>query len=569
MVLLWGWGLGEAVQAAPATRPNSDCFDCHKDKDLYKTNAAGQAVSMYVDLAVFTNSVHGTNLCMDCHRDISEEHPDDNKPAQRVDCALCHAAQTASYQGSAHAEALKQGKEGSATCVDCHGKHDIIPHGRPESPLHYSRLATTCGQCHPEIAEEVAQSVHGTSLAAGERDAATCTDCHSEHKIEDLRKASPIKISEQICSRCHASERLATKYRIPRNRVDTFMDSYHGLASKYGSTRAANCASCHGVHLILRSSDPRSLIHTNSLVKTCGKCHPGATESFVTVRIHADGSRGSELGSQVNYWVRRVYILLIVVTIGAMLVHNFLSWRRKALASLHAPRTVVRMDLNQRLQHLALALSFLVLALSGFALKFPDSWLGWLMGGDETIRRITHRVAAVVMLVVGAYHLAYAALTGPGRRLIRDLVPSIQDLKDLGVNCLYLLCHGKPRAKFGRFGYPEKAEYWAVVWGTIIMGATGFIIWFPVEFTRWLPGWAVDVATTIHYYEAVLACLAIVVWHFYHVIYDPDVYPMNWACWDGKVSEEWYRHEHPLDTEALRQAAQSSRQRPGEKPAEK
>jgi hypothetical protein len=82
------------------------------------------------------------------------------------------------------------------------------------------------------------------------------------------------------------------------------------------------------------------------------------------------------------------------------------------------------------------------------------------------------------------------------------------------------------------------------------MGVTGLMIWFKMDVTKFLPRWAVDVATTIHYYEAILACLAIVVWHFYHVIFDPDVYPLNWACWNGKVSKHWQEEEHPLDGKA-------------------
>ena len=85
----------------------------------------------------------------------------------------------------------------------------------------------------------------------------------------------------------------------------------------------------------------------------------------------------------------------------------------------------------------------------------------------------------------------------------------------------YLTGLSKEKPKIGRFGYAEKMEYWAVVWGTIIMGVTGLMIWFKMDVTHWLPRWVVDVALTIHYYEAILACLAIVVWHFYHVIFDP------------------------------------------------
>src|SRR5581483_6523162 len=113
--------------------------------------------------------------------------------------------------------------------------------------------------------------------------------------------------------------------------------------------------------------------------------------------------------------------------------------------------------------------------------------------------------------------------------------PRFQDLKDVLINIRFLTGLSKERARIGRFGYAEKMEYWAVVWGTILMGATGLIIWFKMDVTRFLARWSVDVATNIHYYEAILACLAIVVWHFYHVIFDPDVYPVNLACWDGRV----------------------------------
>jgi adenylate kinase len=101
-------------------------------------------------------------------------------------------------------------------------------------------------------------------------------------------------------------------------------------------------------------------------------------------------------------------------------------------------------------------------------------------------------------------------------------------------------------------------EYWAVLWGTIIMGVTGLMIWFKLGTTLWLPRWSIDVATTIHYYEAILACLAIVVWHFYHVIFDPDVYPLNRACVDGRVSAEWYAEEHGLDARTLNEFMQQS-----------
>ena len=150
-------------------------------------------------------------------------------------------------------------------------------------------------------------------------------------------------------------------------------------------------------------------------------------------------------------------------------------------------------------------------------------------------------------MLVGVYHLCYILRTKPGRQLVKDFWPVKKDLADVFGAVRYLCGLSKHKPKFGRFGYAEKMEYWAVIWGTIIMGATGLIVWFKMDVTQWLPRWAVDVALTIHYYEAILACLAIVVWHFYHVIFDPEVYPINWAWWDGKVDAHWYAEEHPLD----------------------
>jgi len=117
---------------------------------------------------------------------------------------------------------------------------------------------------------------------------------------------------------------------------------------------------------------------------------------------------------------------------------------------------------------------------------------------------------------------------------------------------MYHLGLSKTKPRFGRFTYGEKAEYWALVWGTGLMGVTGVMMWAKVWVGNLLARWWVDVATAVHFYEAILATLAILVWHFYQVFGDPDVYPMNWAWWDGKMPAEHYRHEHELDTESLR-----------------
>jgi len=154
-----------------------------------------------------------------------------------------------------------------------------------------------------------------------------------------------------------------------------------------------------------------------------------------------------------------------------------------------------------------------------------------------------------VMMAIGAYHLAYMVFTREGRKGLRDFWFRFSDIPGAVGTIGYYLGVKKTKPQFARFSYAEKVEYWAGMWGTVVMALTGLMIWYSVEVARWIPRWWIDVATTVHYYEAILATLAILVWHFYHVIFDPDVYPMNWAWFDGKMPEEQYKEEHPLADE--------------------
>jgi formate dehydrogenase gamma subunit len=544
-----------ALSLSAAQIKNSDCLECHSDKTLTSTNAAGVVRSMYMDEGILAGSAHHKVSCASCHSDLTEKHPDDNVAAQPVNCSRCHEAQSLSYgtsvHGNARAEHIHNGNHAAPECYDCHGSHGIVAVASPASPLYFTNLAKTCGQCHEQESRDVIESVHGQALAAGRRDAPTCSDCHSEHNIRGLKNSSSLAISEDICGKCHASERLNTKYNLPNDRVKTFFASYHGLAAQYGGTRAANCSSCHGVHRILPSTDPRSTIYRTNLTATCGQCHPGAGANFAQGKVHVDAETAEAsggVGERINWWVRKIYLGMIFSVIGLMAAHNALIFGRKAAARARQQgRTVLRMDLSQRSQHFVLAFSFILLAWTGFALKFPDSFVAHLLGSNEGIRRWGHRISGVVLLLAGIWHVGYIIGTRQGRSLFKDMTPTPQDARDVAANARYLTGLATAKPEFGRFGYAEKMEYWAVVWGTIIMGVSGLMIWFKLSTTHWLPRWSIDVATTVHYYEAILACLAIVVWHFYHVIFDPDVYPLNRACVDGQVSSHWYAEEHALD----------------------
>jgi cytochrome b subunit of formate dehydrogenase len=250
-----------------------------------------------------------------------------------------------------------------------------------------------------------------------------------------------------------------------------------------------------------------------------------------------------------------------------MFAHNLLDFVKKSRKQLMYRRGLIerppiahklylRMSLNERVQHAALLISFTLLVLTGFALKFPNAW--WV----EPIRNISpvmfelrgimHRVAAVVLVSAGIYHLYYVFFVPRGKQLLRDLLPSLQDVTDALAVMKYNLGFSKVKPQFGRFSYIEKSEYWALVWGTIVMGVTGTVLWFDNTFLGLLTKLWWDVARTIHYYEAWLATLAIIVWHFYYVIFNPDIYPLNLAFWKGSLTEEEMEEEHPLELEHIR-----------------
>jgi formate dehydrogenase gamma subunit len=201
-----------------------------------------------------------------------------------------------------------------------------------------------------------------------------------------------------------------------------------------------------------------------------------------------------------------------------------------------------------------LFLSFFTLVVTGFALKYPDAATKFVFV-NEIGRSYIHRIAGVLMIVVSLYHVIYLAFYREGHRMLLDMLPELKDARDIVDVFAYNLGFSGKKPQFKRFNYAEKMEYWALVWGTFVMALTGLTIWFKVISSDAVPRWVIEVAITIHFYEAILATLAIIVWHFYQVILDPDTYPVNFAFLDGKMSVEHYQDEHGLDAATLSQYA--------------
>ncbi len=292
----------------------ANCFDCHGKHEILPSK----------DPKSKTHTSNIDKTCNRCHSDIDfvKEH------------ALGSIIPGEEFEKSVH------GKSGEVTCVSCHGSHNLRSLIDPKSSIFRSNIPQTCGTCHPEITKQFEDSIHGVLAARGRTDAPTCTTCHGIHGIKaKIDPDSPVnekRIALTTCPQCHAAERISREYRLTTKPVKSYYDSFHGLSYRGGDTYSANCASCHGVHDIRPSSDPKSMVHKDNLQKTCGSCHPGASENFATGKIHAVASiKGEDFGEKVVGWVRNIYIVLIILTIGGMLFFNFTDWLRKTIDKAH------------------------------------------------------------------------------------------------------------------------------------------------------------------------------------------------------------------------------------------
>lgn len=600
----------EKYQKSVHATADVQCAACHTTHEIRKLTDGDPAVrkqfvqevctTCHADQnAKFMDSDHGRALaagtlgapsCIDCHDEhgvmaVADDSANTNRKNVAAMCEKCHidnpsvrekvassAAFISSYENSIHGQAQKRGNTDAATCTDCHGGHEMKKGSNPSSLVAKKNVAATCGQCHLDVLAQYKESIHGTAVARGVKESATCTDCHGEHNILSPKDAqSPVSarnVSRQVCSPCHASVRLTQRYGLASDRFQSFADSYHGLAGRAGSIEVANCASCHGVHDIKPSSDSTSRINKANLAKTCGECHPGANDKFAKGLVHVIALQAKGEGDDnILYLVSSGYVILIVVIIGGMLLHNLFDFIKKSKKQLMYRRGLIqrppiphrlwlRMSLSERIQHGLLLVSFITLVLTGFALRFPDAW--WVVPMRNfspwmfELRSLSHRIAAVVMVSASLYHLYYVLFVPRGKKLIRDLLPVSQDITDAIRVLKYNLGFSNEKPQFGRFSYIEKSEYWALVWGTAVMAITGIIMWADNTFLGLLGKLWWDVARTIHYYEAWLATLAIIVWHFYFVIFNPDSYPINLAFWKGTITEEEMEEEHPLELERMK-----------------
>jgi cytochrome b subunit of formate dehydrogenase len=557
--------VGSAAWVATAQTPviaapsNMDCMTCHA------TNVSASA---------YGASVHHALTCTACHI------KDETKPVAQVatgrtncvvsfkavDCSACHGAIVKDHATSVH-----NSPRLPIACAKCHADIHAITSIKNDKVT----AARLCSQCHQNETNYF-NSIHFKALAEGKNDSATCVDCHGLHAISKIDNVAEGRLFHtKACLKCHADTEKMARNSVTTVAPQTFFESYHGKNVRLGyPERVAGCADCHSSHGILPAKDTNSTVNVAHLTRTCGQCHTGASVGFTKFIPHAEPANHSKF--PILFWVTASMTALLVGTFLFFWVHSFL-WAIRAFIekkqnrdaaffakSAHAAGGPVaikqkvyrRFRLGHIILHLFVVTSFLGLALTGLPLKFNATPWGKammdFMGGPDKAGLI-HRVCAVVTFGYFMVALAMSArflftnkrqnetffqrLFGPD-----SLFPNLKDLSDIMAMFRWFFFRG-PKPSFDRWTYWEKFDFMAVFWGVTIIGSSGLLLWLPEFFGQFLPGWVFNVATIIHSDEALLATGFIFTIHFFNTHFRPEKFPMDFVIFNGQVTEEEMIHE--------------------------
>jgi cytochrome b subunit of formate dehydrogenase len=565
----------------PSKLPTPNCTGCHEQQSKqYATSIHGVS---------HTLGASGAASCWDCHgaHEIgSVKHAD--SPVFKLNlpqtCAKCHSnpgltqeyqmkypEAAAQYNDSIHGRALlKMGLIVAPSCNDCHGVHDIKRGVDRDSPINHSKVAQTCGKCHVGVEAIYEKSVHGQLLAKGDKQGPVCTDCHTAHGIETPKNGHFKMMSDQRCGKCH------------EDRLEHYRDTYHGKAMALGkpmvAAAVAACFDCHGHHDVLPPSNPDSRLSPANILATCQQCHPTATAKFTDYRPHANpldrknypvlhvvflGMTGLLVGVFSFFGLHTIVWLARVIYIS---LHDTKSYRAARVKSETDTEWFTRFVPFERFLHFLVVTSFLLLVITGMPLKFYyTNWakvLFSMIGGVETARTLHHFGAVVTFLYFGLHLSSLLGKAWKGRSSLRDpatgqlrikrcwgvlfgpdsMVPTLQDWKDFVAHNKWFFGKG-PKPSFDRWTYWEKFDYFAVFWGVAIIGSSGLILWYPAFFTRFLPGWTINIAHIIHSDEALLAAGFIFSIHFFNTHFRIEKFPMDTVIFSGRVSKTELMHE--------------------------
>lgn len=547
-----------------------DCSICHSDVVVtYTTSIHGKLAHRGDPDAPECEDCHGAHGILPHTNEASPTFPR-NVPDL---CAACHRSgqpaavrrtsdgtdMVAKYEMSIHGKGLiESGLIVTAMCTDCHTAHHALPAEDSVSTVHRDNIAQTCAQCHNGIYNKFRTSIHSPQVSdEPPEELPVCNDCHASHRIlrsdvTDFR----MEIREQ-CGGCHPDV------------TESYFDTFHGKVSKLGYAAAAQCYDCHGSHEILPPDNPSSMLSRQNIVETCGQCHEGSHRNFagyLTHATHHDRTKYPILFY--TFWFMTTLLVGTLIVAGAhtlmWLPRSFQIMRhhRELRHSLYGKRQYRRFKPLHSIMHIMVIISFLGLAITGMTLKF--SYLGWAqwlseaMGGFESAGYI-HRICALITFAYFFIHIIDLIRMKrrerkSWRQVLFDtqhsMLPNRNDLREAGQTIRWFLGIGE-RPKYGRWTYWEKFDYFAVFWGVAIIGTTGLMLWFPEFFTRFLPGWIINVATIVHSDEALLATAFIFTVHFFNTHFRPDKFPMDTVIFTGRVPLEELKEDRPREYEEV------------------
>ena len=499
--------------------------------------------------------------CLSCHLEGAAFNADGTikkVPAAVTDesCANCHSDVAEGIAKGVHGRRDKRPGD-HPNCTTCHGAdpHKITP----VSKMTRRDKAALCSSCHTDSArmerykvstEAVSSyeaSFHGKYvLRFGNGKAATCTDCHEHHRVlASVNCEAPTNRSgiTKTCSKCHSGAKRSFCMS-GANHLWLKMDEHPLLRLEHLFLRVLT----YGVLALLLG-----LIALDLRRKAfCPGCRPRAGRLaawMVATSLSAltAGIVMAVVGAQGAEWAW-------TVAIGTMALAYIVYFiRRRGPKPDPSEKTYMRFSAAQRAQHIALAASFTVLVLTGMPIRFAE--VGWshylhlLFGGIEGAR-IAHRVAAFVMTgtwIWHCFHLIYLWRKAGFSLRSWTMVPTRKDFADFVDTVKYGLGLRDQPPQYDRFQFREKFDYFAVYWGMPIMVLSGLVLWFPVYFGNTLSQFAFAVAYIAHSDEALLALLAILVWHLYNTHFDPEHFPMSKVWYSGALTDSEMQREHPVE----------------------
>lgn len=551
---------------------NQSCLSCHTQLEFHSQ---------------FESSTHKDLNCTACHSPANEHamKTANSKSAvckfefKPISCQRCHE-----NEGIKHKNSVHNSERLPVQCFDCHS--DI--HRLQSLEKNKIKIAETCLNCHSQQ-ESYLKSSHHLALLKGSKDAPSCVDCHGTHDVNSVSAKGASKlIHTETCLKCHDDKELMHKNKVTTVAAETYFNSYHGKNVKLGfPDKVAGCSDCHNSHMILKAEDKDSSVHKDNLVNTCQQCHKNANSLFVQFAAHGDDQDKEKFS--VLYWTRVLMTGLLVGTFLFFWLHSIL-WanrayferkeKKKLLAEdseagqklrekymqhlMHGQKKYKRFETYHIVLHLVVVTSFLTLALTGLPLKFSGTLWGQsimkFIGGSDVASKIHHAAAVVTFsYFLVALFLSFKFLIRekkPSESIVSRLLhpdslfPTVKDGKDiLAMFKWFLFLGNKP--KFDRWTYWEKFDFLAVFWGMFAIGISGLLLWFPVFFAKFVPGWIFNVATIIHSDEALLATGFIFTVHFFNTHFRPDKFPMDMVIFNGELTEEELKEERPEQYERL------------------